>query len=643
MLDANGRANPFGDPNYLPVDGVDPYPPVTYTDTTGPIGPTHAGFTTNAEQPQVVDLRLAAGLGFFCAALFAGHTPPLPAENTWTDAAPPPSEYSRPELTGTGFFQAALPNLQGQTVSAEYTFGVHAATLYNAEAEKGDYWTPLSKGATPVIGAYASAAPPQADDLLLQPAFWPAVPKPPVVVTSQVAPFIAAAPAQLDNLRGAIQAALFAGATPTLGAVAYARPADPPPLPSYAWPATNAGPGILGAFVNAPPVQEALKQTPPPSLSVPLTAGPGILGAFVAGAPQEPPKQTPPVWRQVAAVAGPGFLGSFATVAAQDQRQPPAQLQSALPTPPVITTGILGVYVTVAAQDQRQPPALVQAALLAGARPTTAPFTYAPGQPPEYRGAWIAQLPASGRIGAFPITQPQLEFRASFIWSPVSSGKAGAFVAAAAPREASQPAPWIQRAALAPLGGLGAFLETVAQDQSQVAARTWSAIATPPPPVSGFLGRFAYVAEQLQDRPTVGVWVSVRTPPPVPPQPGVPFTIRAFAVSQFQLLPVARTAFLEASAGFVIAQYYAADGSLFVPEAVSYRIDDVASGQELVPWTALEPAMQNMVTVTAAQNQMVSLSRQYEAHQVLFMVTESAGIVDFARVIFDVVRTVGSV
>jgi hypothetical protein len=587
-----------------------------------------------------------------------------------TAAQPQIAAVALAVIAGSGFYQAALQNPQGNTASIEYTFGVHAATLYNAEAEKSDYWTPLSAGARPTCGAYVVTAPLQTDSWPQQPAITRAIaPQPPGTAAS----YISAAPPNTDALllQPALRASQVAGATPTTGAYAYARPADPPPLPSYAWPAPNAGPGILGAYTSAPPVQEALKQAPPPSLRTPLTAGPGFLGAFVAGAPQEQPKQAPPVWldqplvagpgklgaftwavgqdptqsrawQLAPIVAGPGFLGHFAWATGQDPTQPPARVQAAAPTPPVLTTGFLGSYATVAAQDQRQPSPAVRAALVAGATPTLGAFARTLEQPQDRPTGqrWPSAL-SPAALGSFTFTLAQVpELRGAWVWSPTTGpAQLGVY---AHTLEQPQERPAVQRwpSVASPIGSLGAFVATAGQDQRQTAAQTWAPTGQL---LTGRLGRFAYVAEQgqIQDRPTAGIWVSVAAPAPL--VFGPPFRIRAWAVDQWGGTEGARTAFREGGAGFVVARYYAEDGELFVPEAVAYRIDDVHSGQNLVPWTSLAPAMQNLVTITAAQNAMVSLTRQHEAHQVLFRVTETSGVVDYARVIFNVVRTVGSV
>jgi hypothetical protein len=116
-------------------------------------------------------------------------------------------------------------------------------------------------------------------------------------------------------------------------------------------------------------------------------------------------------------------------------------------------------------------------------------------------------------------------------------------------------------------------------------------------------------------------------------------------VVQFQVntnLPAqGRVAVLEESTCYVTASYYSRGGTLFVPTAVQYRIDDVISGYNILPWTPIGPLAVNTVTITSAQNILVSLSRWSETHQVLFEVTDNFGEVFYAYGQYDVIRVVG--
>ena len=120
--------------------------------------------------------------------------------------------------------------------------------------------------------------------------------------------------------------------------------------------------------------------------------------------------------------------------------------------------------------------------------------------------------------------------------------------------------------------------------------------------------------------------------------PAVPFgRVVVLALSQGEVQH-GRSIYLENSACFVTARYFSSSGVGFVPKAVQYRVDDVESQINIVPWTAIAPQATNAVTITSAQNGMISLSRRRESHQVLFQITDGFGDVNFGRVTFDLIR-----
>lgn len=108
-------------------------------------------------------------------------------------------------------------------------------------------------------------------------------------------------------------------------------------------------------------------------------------------------------------------------------------------------------------------------------------------------------------------------------------------------------------------------------------------------------------------------------------------------------LPVARSAFIEHSACIVSISYFNIEGLPFVPNGVGYSISDVVSGEQLLGLTDVgPPGTSNAVTVNAAQNSLVNLTRSFEEHQILFLITDGLGIQNYASAIFDVVRTTGA-
>lgn len=98
------------------------------------------------------------------------------------------------------------------------------------------------------------------------------------------------------------------------------------------------------------------------------------------------------------------------------------------------------------------------------------------------------------------------------------------------------------------------------------------------------------------------------------------------------------SSFLELSACFVTAAYFDTNGNPWQPAAVSYRVDDVLSGKNIVPFTAIQPGTTNQVTITSAQNSLISLTRCWEVHEVTFQITDANGNESLAAVWFDLVR-----
>ncbi len=104
----------------------------------------------------------------------------------------------------------------------------------------------------------------------------------------------------------------------------------------------------------------------------------------------------------------------------------------------------------------------------------------------------------------------------------------------------------------------------------------------------------------------------------------------------------AQPAYPENTTCVVQASWFNLQGQLFVPLAVSYRVDDVESGINLVPWTTIVPGLQNLVIITGVQNAMVSMSRESEEHQILFSITDSYNNVSYARALFDILQVQGA-
>ena len=87
---------------------------------------------------------------------------------------------------------------------------------------------------------------------------------------------------------------------------------------------------------------------------------------------------------------------------------------------------------------------------------------------------------------------------------------------------------------------------------------------------------------------------------------------------------------------YVNSAYYTAPNQPFVPNALSYRVDDVASGFNLVPWTALPQSSQNTITVTGAENYIVDKARTFEQHQITVAVTDQTGETAYQPAVYTV-------
>lgn len=104
----------------------------------------------------------------------------------------------------------------------------------------------------------------------------------------------------------------------------------------------------------------------------------------------------------------------------------------------------------------------------------------------------------------------------------------------------------------------------------------------------------------------------------------------------------AQPAFLEGSACLVNANFFDTTGAPLVPNALQYRIDDVATGDQILGWTTITAGSSVSVLVTSAQNALVSTSRNHETHQVLFSITDPSNNGPFyARCLFDLLRIPG--
>lgn len=127
-----------------------------------------------------------------------------------------------------------------------------------------------------------------------------------------------------------------------------------------------------------------------------------------------------------------------------------------------------------------------------------------------------------------------------------------------------------------------------------------------------------------------------------PPGPEAQFGYAVITVFSPTGLPVDLATFTAGSACIISIAYFNALGQPFVPTAVSYRVDDLTSGANVVPLTPVfKPSFANAVTITASQNKMVSLTRSFEQHVILFDITDGVSNTSAESASFDLLRPVG--
>ncbi len=89
----------------------------------------------------------------------------------------------------------------------------------------------------------------------------------------------------------------------------------------------------------------------------------------------------------------------------------------------------------------------------------------------------------------------------------------------------------------------------------------------------------------------------------------------------------------EQSTAYVTAAFRDKTGAAATPTAISYRIDDVATGQEIRDDTAITPAASTVeITLTPADNAIVSATRPIEVHALT--VTATYGDADAVRGVY---------
>jgi hypothetical protein len=101
------------------------------------------------------------------------------------------------------------------------------------------------------------------------------------------------------------------------------------------------------------------------------------------------------------------------------------------------------------------------------------------------------------------------------------------------------------------------------------------------------------------------------------PFPAAPFNV-AFAVNPPQEVS-------EGSSCVVAAAFTDSTGAALIPASITYRIDDLDSGAVILGATAVTPAASVSITVTAAQNALLSDTLACEQHQLTLTATDGNG------------------
>jgi hypothetical protein len=409
---------------------------------------------------------------------------------------PYPKAQLGPSAPAEGPATAGVPQ-------AEYTFGTHAATIYNAEAAKSTVWRSVVGVTVAVLGSYVSAPPQAYADV--QPVVQRAVV---AGNTPRIPTFVNAAPQQIDLTQQAVIS------RPTVGP-------QGPTVRSF-----TAGPLQIDLTQQAVYVR-------------PLVAAFGILGRVQSAAPQQVDLTLP----AVIIPSAPGYSGppsydvytfgahaeaTYNAEAAKSKTWPSAQSLALIPA--------VSPAVFVGQQSYSDPQPVVQESAIKGQTPPVIRAQWTPQQEYTDSQAWV-QRSAPGQQGptvrsftAGPLqidltqqavviaTQPQLGIPKVLGVSYAVPEQAYVNVAAVVVRAAvkGQTSPVIpfqtgappqfdytlQPVIIEPLvagaGKLGTYVSAAPVDPTQLAAQI-EASALAPPALPGLLGTFYFAAPPAFD------------------------------------------------------------------------------------------------------------------------------------------------
>lgn len=106
-------------------------------------------------------------------------------------------------------------------------------------------------------------------------------------------------------------------------------------------------------------------------------------------------------------------------------------------------------------------------------------------------------------------------------------------------------------------------------------------------------------------------------------------------------LPAVLATFIAGTSSLIEIDYFNALNEPFTPDGVRYRVDDVITSANLLPFTPIAPGMTNTVTLPGSVNVMINNTRSSEEHQILFEITDSFGNVNYTLATFALIRVAG--
>ena len=106
-------------------------------------------------------------------------------------------------------------------------------------------------------------------------------------------------------------------------------------------------------------------------------------------------------------------------------------------------------------------------------------------------------------------------------------------------------------------------------------------------------------------------------------------------------VPTTIVTIIEDSSCFVNASFFNPQGEPMLPQNVQYRLDDVKSDTNIIPWTDVDPAGTVRILIPPSANKIIDLAVTSEDKQVLFQITDDFNNVFEADVVYTVKKVSG--